>query len=57
MMTTVAGVGLFVQAAGIQGGLGEHKSKGVAVRVSGLAYGSHPWHVTADATAKGVNPV
>lgn len=57
MMAAVASVGLFVQAAGIQGGLWIHEPEGVTVGVPGLTDARHLGHVTADAAAKGVNPV
>jgi hypothetical protein len=57
MMAAVTGIGLLVQAAGIQGELGEHESEGMAMGVSGFANARHPGHVAANAAAKGVNAV
>jgi hypothetical protein len=57
MVAGVAGIRLFIKAAGIQGSLGEHEPEGVAVRIPGLANVRHLGHVAADTAAKGVNPV
>ncbi len=50
VMTTVAGVGLFIHAARLQTRLGEHEPERMASGVAGLADASRPGHVTGDAT-------
>ena len=57
MMAAVASVGLLVQATRLEGLLGVHESESMTMCVPSLANGRHPRHVTADAAAKGVNPV
>ena len=57
MMAAVASVGLLVQATRLEGPLGVHESESMTMCVPSLANGRHPRHVTADAAAKGVNPV
>jgi hypothetical protein len=57
MMAGVACVGLHIQTACFQSGLGEHKSESVTMGVPGLADARHLGHVAADTAAKGVDPV
>ena len=57
MMAAVAGIGLLVDTAGRQCGLGEHEPEGVAVGITGLTDAGHPGHVTAHAAAEGMNAV
>ncbi len=57
MMTGVAGIGLLIQTARLQGGLGEHESEGVAVCIPGLPDACHFGHVAANTAAKRMDAV
>ncbi len=55
MMAGVAGIGLLVQTARLQGGLGEHESEGVAVCVPRLTDACYSGHMATHATAECVD--
>ena len=57
MMAAVAGIGLLVNTAGLDGGLGKHEPEGVAMSISGLTDTGHPGHMTAHTAAECVSAV
>ena len=57
MVTTVARIGLVLEAPCLQACLWVHESEGMAVRVTGFSDAGYPRHVATDTTPKCVNPV
>ena len=56
-MAAVAGIGLFVDTAGLERGLRKHEPESMAVGISGLTDTGHPGHMTAHTAAECVNAV
>ena len=55
MMATAAGIGLFVDAACFQAGLGRHEFESMAQRRSGFGAHFNSGHMTADTVGKGMD--